>query len=239
MALKMITLGFGNPQVLEQTFSLIDETRTLDIPWYILNNHYPLPSKSEVDSWLKANASKYKYSVLDAGKNLGLHGGINWLDAQVFNAGDHMLAVDPDTLPGSKGWDEAMWAAAQDSRNVWVSAFNNHSWGEMCERGYMEEPPLIIPKAPVCNSICLWSIDWLRDCGGLQEPSKWYGGLEMCMWRFLDQKSKRWVFTRDAFEESSLSYPNYGDLKYREYKFEHAHKGYPHSFEEFLQGKPF
>lgn len=237
MKAVLCSLAFGNLKVLERSFAMIDATQLGNFPWLMLNQHYPLPSSQAFQEGLLHLCDKHRFQLFDAGENIGLHEGFNYL-MRSLDDDDILIGVDPDVLPASLGWDVAMMKAFEDPRNVWVSLANECSFKEMHERGFDREMfgdlKIRVPKTPVINSICAWRVSWLRQCGGLSEPSKYYGGLECSMWRFLDQKSKRWVFLEHYWEHLSNDFVDYSDKIYKEYKWEHAHKGYPKSFDAFI-----
>lgn len=225
LSCTLCTLGFANIPTMERTFEIVKRLKTPETSWLILDNHY----SRESSDWLEENKEKYQYSLFDNGYNMGLHDGFNFLLKYVTTT--HVIGLDPDTLPMTKGFDLELLKHGQDPRNVWVSCFNTHSFSEM--RNPTFENGLIISSHAVVNSICLWQCDWLRRSGGVQEPTKLYGGLEIWMWKYLDQKTKRWVFALNSLEACSNSMPDLQDPVYRSFKWEHAHKGDPRSWEEF------
>ena len=237
MRVVVITMGFGNIQVLTRSFEMITETSVMGNTWYVLNQHYPLPSHKEFQEGLIALSEKYNFTLFDEGKNLGLSAGLNYL-IDKLNNDDIVIGLDPDSLPATVGWDLAMVDLFKDPTIVWTSLANAHSFGEMSERGFSTEMnngyKIRVPHKPVVNSICAWRVSWLRSNGGIKEPNKYYGGLECATWRKVDQKNKRWVFLEHYWEHSTPDFPIIVDEKYTRYKFDHAHKGDPRSFDEWL-----
>jgi hypothetical protein len=224
LSCTICTLGFANIPTMVRTFDMVLKLKTTP-NWFILDNHY----SEESSLWLKCNAEKYGYKLFDNGYNMGLHDGFNYLMQYVPTS--HVLGLDPDTLPMTAGFDSELMKHAADLRNVWVSCFNTHSFSEM--RKPITEGQLIIPAHPVVNSICLWQCDWLRGVGGVQEPTKLYGGLECCMWKYVDQKTKRWVFALNSLEACSNTVTDLSDPVYKAFKWAHAHVGDKRSWEEF------
>jgi hypothetical protein len=137
------------------------------------------------------------------------------------------LGIDPDMFLCSRGFDTALLAHAADSRNVIVQAFMTYPLTEMrgpkFERG--DAGWLIIPDHPVIMGMCMWQVEWLRQCGGLQEPSEFYGGLECEMWQYLDQQNKRWVMALNAVEGWKDYLSDLSDPWFTDWKIAHAHHG--------------
>lgn len=235
-----ITLGYANPVTINESIRKYYEFATeKDVTHIILNNHYPLPTPEAASENLRRLCQEYGIHLLDAGENLGLHRGFNYvLDAIGWPQGSAVIGYDPDTCPETKGWDSALFKAIEDdSTVVWASLFNSISKREMIDRTFKIDGRLWVPNSPVINSICAWRMDWLKDVGGLTEGNKYYGGLECAMWNNLDQKTKRWVFLQDFHEVRMAGLETSVDAAYTAYKWEHAHEGYPGSFDDFLHDR--
>jgi hypothetical protein len=224
MEATIITLGFANIPTMERTFNLIALLKRTP-RWIVLDNHY----SRESSAWLQQEAARYGYLYVDAGRNLGLHHGFNRA-LELVNT-PFVIGVDPDSFPASLGFDEELAKHGRDARNVWISAFNTHSFSEM--RNPVLEGELLVPSHPVVNSICCWNVAWLRSIGGVQEPTALYGGLECCMWQFLDQRVHRWVFALNCVEAYKTSAVDLQDRVYLLFKWYHAHEGDPRSWEQF------
>jgi hypothetical protein len=224
MEVTICTIGFANPATMTRTFALVKRLKNPKTEWLVLDNHY----SEESSLWLKCNAETFGYKLFSQGFNMGLHDGYNYLFSLCKTS--HVIGLDPDTLPVTKHFDDELMKHANE-KNVWISCFNTHSYSEM--RFPIYERDIIIPQHPVVNSICCFSRDWLNAIGGIQEPTKLYGGLECCMWKYLDQKEKRWIFALNCLEACSNSVENLQDDVYRCFKFDHAHKGDPRSWEQY------
>jgi hypothetical protein len=86
------------------------------------------------------------------------------------------------------------------------------------------------------NSMCCWRGEFLNQTNGLQEISKWYGGLEVVMWPHLEKHDWKWVFLRDFAEDHIFH--GIADDVYRDYKWALAHDGtWTGDFESYLQAK--
>lgn len=230
-----VILGFANEATANRTLAAVKATRSAtDIDWLLVDNHYPEISDGFWASWAKELGAEY----LDPGRNLGLHHGLNFaLTAVNADRADLMLGVDPDTRPLTDGWDDALMQALAIPDVGWASLGNDHSEGEMRIRGFSESQEsglrLFTTKTAVVNSICGFKLSWVKDVGGFQEPSAYYGGVEGMMFPMCHKARLRWVWLRDFREgkwETDLS-----DYDYKAYKWAHAHKGWPGEYSEWLK----
>lgn len=224
LSATICTPAFNNPATMQRTFEMVQRLRGSK-EWLVLDQHY----SPEARVWLREAQEEFGFTLFDEGRNLGLHDGFNFLLQHVRTT--HVVGLDPDTFPVTMHFDLELLKHAADPRNVWVSCYNTHSFSEMREPRV--EGQLLVPQHPVVNSICLWSVAWLRKVGGVQEPTKLYGGLECCMWKYLDQQSARWVFALNSLEACSNLFPSLQDEAYRAFKWAHAHLGDPRSWDEF------
>lgn len=232
-----LILGFANKPTADRTLELFETTRTIDSRVVILDNHYP--TSLNPPDWAEW-ANRLGGDYLDAGRNLGLHNGLNWMLQQLGATGnDQIVGLDPDTMPITTGWDSALFSALRLPKVGWASLMNPISEGEMKTRGFEvsfeEGLHLQTTLRPVVNSICAFNLAWVLESGGFQEPTEYYGGVESCMWPHLQAKKQRWVFLQD-FREGKFDV-DLSDEAYRQYKWRHAHEGMKGSFDEFLETK--
>ncbi len=160
-----------------------------------------------------------------------------------------MILYDPDSGPTNQNWDSALVdALALDESLGIVSLMNPRSQKELIERGFEEERlssatrrhgqeafDLItwIAKVPVVTSVTAFRWDFLKECGGLTEPRKYYGHLESAMWTRLTLAKKRWAYLPDYGEEDSLRALH--DVEYKNWKWLHSHKNsFRGSFGEYV-----
>jgi hypothetical protein len=232
MSNYVYTLGFNNKRVADRSFKIFEQTRTSDAKICVLNQHYPGVEAEYWKNWAESLGGVF----LDAGENLGLHEGLNYISRQInVQPTDKVIGFDIDCNPVTCGWDTQLLNALDISDVGWASLWNNHSGSEMTARGFnpsMENGLFLwTTHAPVVNSICAFTMDWVLPVG-FKEPSKYYGGFEVCMWPRLRSSAKRWVFLVDYIEEAFAE--DLVDQSYKVYKWEHAHKGYPHDYDTFL-----
>ncbi len=248
MAVFAITMAFMNYRIIAKSLQAYQDTKNVDLPvkLYILNNHYPLNYR-ENQTVLKELARHHGATLLDAGQNLGLHDGFNYVVDKIKpDENDILIGYDPDSLPLQYGWDMALVRAIHgDSlgRAVWSSLMNPRSKKDITERGYESRKAdgyieIWETKLPVTNSICAFKAGWLKSVGGLQESSKYYGHLESCMYEKMDRKKHGWVFLPGWTESDALR--DMHDRDYVLYKWAHSHlKTWEGDFSSWLAaGKP-
>jgi hypothetical protein len=236
---KILTLGFMDSGIIEKSFSQLYATKNpvLKTEHHVLWQHYPINKDRNFDE-LKSICKKYGAILHDAGKNLGLHDGFNYLvRAARCGPGDIVIGYDPDSYPTESGWDMALVRAIWGSTDtVWASLMNPRSREELTARGYDRAKvdghiEVWKAKTAVVNSVCAWSVDWLKSVGMLTENRPFYGHLESAMWGKLGKK--RWAFLPGWGESDHLRWAH--DQKYIEYKWVHAHlKTWDGDFESWL-----
>jgi hypothetical protein len=115
---------------------------------------------------------------------------------------------------------------------------NTHSLWEM-KQAVIEKGPsgewVVIPAHPVICGMTMWDVAWLREIGGLQEPTDLYGHLECHMWKHLDQATRRWVFALNSIEGWKDLMPGLEDDWYIEHKRQHAHHGDRRTLRQFYE----
>jgi hypothetical protein len=238
MTVHVVSLGFVPARIWRESLKRFQQTTVLkDIKHHFLLQHYPL-NKAQNSAELREIAKDNGLIWHDAGKNLGLHDGFNFVTEQFgLKPEDVVIAYDPDSNPVSTGWDEALVTVLSEPRYVWASLMLPAARKSLA--GQARAVPNAVKGVrvleiaqPVINSISAFNGSWLLDCGGLTEPNKFYGGLECQMWPKL--KDKKWVFLPDYTENHDLLHTQ--DPEYRQYKWEHAHeRTWAGDFESWLK----
>lgn len=240
---KVISLAFMNSDIIEKSFDRLYETKNPDLPidHHVLFQHYPI-NKEENLRKLQDICRKHNIVLHDAGRNLGLHEGFNFLFRKLNpDPSEIVIGYDPDSYPIGVGWDLALVRAIDGSTDtVWASLMNPRSRGELTERGYDKE---IVDgylhvwktKHAVANSVCAFKYDWLLKVG-FTEPRPFYGHFESEMFNKL--KGKRWAFVCGWTESDHLR--DLHDRPYVEWKWAHAHlKTFDGDFKSWLEaGSP-
>lgn len=228
----LLSISYHNEQVTESTYRQLVETMQIDpCEVYVLDNNCPLVRDK---NFLKNLCDKYEFKYFNAGTNLGLAGGWNFLINQLPDDCDRMILFDGDGYPVTLNWHIPLLKVHDDPRVVWSTLSHKTSTREMMERGFT--PEIIsgykckITKTPVVNTICAFKRSWLKEINGLKEPNRYYGGVEMYLWS--KKKDNLWVFIED-YEE--IQHPIEADRVYTVYKWYHAHEGLDISLEEFIE----
>ena len=232
MAVYAITLAFANSEIIEKSISAFHATRNQALPLgghFVVDQHYPL-GREAVKKTLDGLTDRC--TVLDPGRNLGLHAGFNWAIAQINpQPEDIIIGYDSDSLPVSQGWDMALVRAIDCRRSdgqgevVWATLANPRTLHDVQTRGFDRALAdgfirLMLTRTAVTNSICAWRYQWLKDVGFLQEPTAFYGHLETTMFAKL-RRGKRWAVVEDWAESDELRWIH--DRSYIVYKWMHAH----------------
>lgn len=247
MAVYAITLAFSNPQILAHSMKAFYQTRNLDLKidsHIIVDQHYPL-YREEVVKELKMQNLINGQTILDPGRNLGLHDGFNWALGQIKpKPEDIIIGYDADSMPVEKGWDMALVRAIEAKRSdghgevVWSSLGNPRTLRDLYARGFDSVKAdgylrLFLSRTAITNSVCAWRYGWLKEVGFLEEPRAFYGHLEAAMWGKL-RAGKRWAVLPDWTESDELR--DLHDRAYIVYKWRHSHlNDWPGDFESFVK----
>jgi len=227
-----ITLGHVPARIWEKSLAQYHATRHGGVEYrhLFLNQHYPL-NKKENEERLREICSTGGVEWLDAGGNLGLHGGFNWVLNKInVQPGDLVIGYDPDSWPISSGWDMALLTAVRDPRVGWASLWGPWVDQDMADRkakglldridvGHIETWAI---RAPIMNSVCAFRGDFLKASGGLHENYHWYGTLEIAMWSHLQKNNMRWVFLPGWREDHTAHFEQ--DPEYRRWKWYYVHE---------------
>jgi hypothetical protein len=229
--IAVLTLGFMKWQIIAKSFEQLYRTKSIAWEHHVLDQHYPLNEKENRDS-LRDICLDYKATLHDAGKNLGLHEGVNYLIQKTQPK--VVIGYDPDSFPLRVGWDDAITKVLCD-KVVWSTLGNPRSLSEVKARGYQEVNYNFVrcwvTKQAVVNSVCAWWVPWLEEVK-LTEPRPFYGHLETEM--FSKLKGREWVFLPGFEESDHLRWQH--DKEYTLYKWAHAHlKSWDGDFKSWLE----
>lgn len=244
MAVYLITCGFVRAEIFaEKMVHLYEEdTMSIDMKHYFLYQHYPLKKEFE-KAGLRKVCEKYNITWLDAGKDLGLHGGANYMMQQINPAdSDVIIGHDPDDYADTKGWDKAIVDIVTQDPSIAIAYLNNgyninHTPGCIFQDTVIAGHKVKIPtNRPTMMSISGYTAGWIRQIGGFSQPTTHYGHIESHFWRKAAQMHKKWAI----LEEYSVRYGvgSYShDQLYTEYKQAQANFTSRESFEEWLKKK--
>lgn len=234
----MVTLGHCPSRLWAKSLRAIRWTRQSDIEHYFLYHYYPVREASNRLE-LKALNAEYSVKTLFPGKNLGLHGGLNWLVKELnLQPTDVMIIVDPDTCPTVPGWDTALLKVVTNTEYGWACLTNTATPTEIKVRpgGYTERNikgvTVYDMKAPCVVSISAVQLDWVFAAGGFHEPCGFYGHIETAMFPDLKKAGRGLAVLKYYLEDDSIKIDQ--DSIYAAWKKAHAFDGYLSNFREFV-----
>lgn len=225
MKVAAITLGFVPARIFKESMAQFYGTKNQfsKVSHHFLYQHYPL-EKVKNEAELREICWAYEIQWHDAGRNLGLHEGWNYVMGQIEQDYDAYIGFDPDSYPLTIGWDVAL-VGLLHSPTVWSSLVGPRMVPELKLAGGPERRVRGILSQtvtkPIVNSICAWQGAFLRRVGGLKEHSKWYGHLEAAMWDEMTRQGEQWSFLPEFNEDDRLR--DMADRAYTVWKWNHAH----------------
>lgn len=243
-AVKVFSLAYMNAEIIARSFEQLYATKNPDlkIEHHVLWQHYPLDTEANYKK-LQENCRILGIRLHDAGQNLGLHGGFNWLFQRLRpSPNEVVIGYDPDSFPVAPGWDMALVRAIEGSggKTVWASLMNPRSRKDLEARGFNKgkvDGHLEVwhTKSAVTNSVCAFKYEWLMRVG-FTEPRPFYGHFETEMYGKL--RGKQWTFLPGYTEADHLR--DLHDIEYVHWKWVHAHlKTFDGDFGQWLaSGKP-
>ncbi len=239
MKIYMVSLAYAPSRIVIECMRQVYETIGIPVEHHVLMNHYPINQELN-DKVLLAVFDHYKCKVHDLGANTGLSGGYNYLIQQLnLQDDDIVLGLDLDCYPITQNYGQALVKVLRGDKSIgWASLQNQHSVRELSERGFtphVVDSILVHEAHTACvNSICAWSGKFLNGFGGLQEPNKWYGGLEAMSFGKVKQLGFKWVYLPQYEERFHPTMQ--ADRCYIVYKWSLAHlKTTTLSFAEWLK----
>lgn len=241
----IVTMVYTNAETFRTGMQRLHETvdmSTIDAQHVLLDQHWPLDyagTRAAVDEYLQAHPDAV---LLDAGRNLGLHEGLNHLVASLDPLCDDdtiIIAADPDEAPFTAGWADAMLDVFNaDPTCGWLSLVSKPITDNLNE-GKVETTQVAgvsvrVPPYCLMNILCGWRMGAIRAAGIFAEPFAWYGGLEIEMQpRF--RRAGYWVGWLADYESTARK--DLEDAIYAAYKLHHvgfSSPVFPGSFEEWL-----
>lgn len=230
--LYAITLGYLFPEILAHT--LIKGWRTAGfVPdrWIVVDHHWPIqPIATSIA--VNGLARTIGAEVMRPEKNLGGHGGLNWVLQQIKpQPEDFILTYDGDSNPITQGWLLEMQRALDLYPELTsVSLMHEH----ILERGWQINAPTDgrpkLARIPLeMFNVTLWRGSTLA--GGLKglAASPYYGSVETAMNQQLNH-----AYLWD-YREGGNPIPHHP--LYTEWKFQHAIKGDQRNFDEYYRAK--
>lgn len=239
MRVVLASCMFAPVDIITESYAQMQRTMSgQEVEKYFLNQHWPIKKASTIEAY-KELAKTHGAHFLDAGKNLGLHHGYNYIFEQAqLKDEDVVICYDPDLWPLTPCWDLAMvkvfserpeisWIATKSEvLDTEVTTWKNEMVGGV-EVSY--------PGKACVQSLCAFRWSWLKEIGGFDEPSAYYGGLECHLWSKLGSNKVAYLQT---YRDQMRYFENRVVPAYRDYKWAHAHLGtWKGDFESYLQSK--
>lgn len=246
--MPIVTMVFCNPRVFEAGMRRLYDT-VPTVQWHVVfDAHYPLerPNIGEFLAQKHDEGAVITSQHLDAGENRGLHENANYVLGKIdpfLDDEDVVIFYDADEGPTRAGWFEAMRSVFKaDPTCGWLSLnappireVLNDRKVPIVEVAGADGVRVRVPPFCLMNLVCGWRVGALRKIGPLNEPHKWYGGLE------LDAQPKfraagYWVGWLEDFD--TQPHGSLADATYTEYKRRHVGHDQPvftGSFEEWLK----
>jgi hypothetical protein len=236
----LITLGFAPNKLFKETAKHLCETISgkHEIERLFIAKPYPINLKDNLELNI-CTARKYGYKVLERDEDLGAAKDINLTLAQIGLLDDDLVFIcDHDVYHIEPNWDDAMIRVMRaDPQIDWVCLWNDASDTEFGERGGKpsEIDGIRVMQAitPMMAITSLIRGSFLNYTGGIIQPAKYYGGVEIGMWGRLVSRGTKKVFLMDFKEDQRLK--QLEDLEYRAWKNVHATGRYKGSFAEYLE----
>lgn len=238
-----VTMVYANVAVFRAGMQALKDTATPE-RHILLDQHYPLGHTETLSAMKEYLAGSKIAELWDAGKNLGLHEGLNYIFARLEKEGtlqdeDVIFAYDADEGPLRKGWSEAMLRIFDaDPKCGWLSLTAQGIDDQLNSCAVPVQvvggEQVRVPNFNLMNVLCGWRVGAIRAAGVFTEPYAYYGGLEIAMQpKFRD--AGYWVGWLPEYKTQPQHVLS--DKNYEAYK--RAHVGhttpvFPGSFEEYL-----
>lgn len=212
MKVHCLTMVYCNERVFKAGMAELDRTADLagiDAQHWLLWQHYPLggaETEAAAIAYVSAAATKpdepdpfIDYAglpgqvragnriLLDAGRNLGTHDGLNYMVAQLdLQDDDVVLCFDADEKPLREGWAQAMVEVLKaDPTCGWLSLMSPPASEYMDSHGAADKEVagyrLRVPGYSLINTVVGWSGRAIKAMGKFTEPHGFYGGFEGAM----------------------------------------------------------
>ncbi len=240
----VLTMAYSNPEVWRAGMASLYRTTTPSAYQHVvLDQHYPIRHDELRDEIAKLQIASGA-RVLDAGRNLGLHEGLNYMMEQIWPLDDDDIVVgfDADEDPQMVGWLSAMRRVFEaDPKCGWLSLMSPPARVFMQQNGctvrQVGGETVQVPGYSLINTLCAWRGSAIKAMGKFTEPHMYYGGFEGHMMpKCMD--AGFWIGWMADYTVN----PHHGlaDPEYQAYKRRHVGFDlpvFPGSFEEWVRMK--
>jgi hypothetical protein len=205
----------------------------------IIDNHYPLPTQPLNSQGLIDIADKYDLVYIDSGRDRGLHEGLNhalsWL--RIDWQHDLLIGNDPDDRCCFDAF-RAMREVMEADDRVAVCGVNFSVIRERLSEGKLYQSRIADHRVLIHPSLEMWNVaafdlSLVKQAGGFSEPYKYYGGIEMSLYRHWSTRGMYLVYLEDFTSEMVPVPPKLMDPEYRQWKTAHL-AGFEGGFAQWL-----
>ncbi len=247
MNVHILTNAYCNANVFRAGVNMLHATVNMSNKRHVvLFQHYPIGTQdllNELMHYENADVLRGEKVILDAGRNLGLHEGLNYMLSKLeLSDDDVIVAFDPDENPLKYGWLDAMIRVMEADRKVgWLSLMNPPCRAHLDSLGCKPEviggERVQFPGHALMNCVVAWRYEALRKVGKLTEPHAYYGGIEGAMQpKFMDAGYRiGWMTDYDVAPLHDLADPEY--TLYKSHHVGFRQPEYPGSFDEWLASR--
>ncbi len=248
MKVHFVSMVYCNARVFAAGMEALHRTvdmKAMDAHHTLMWQHYPLNGAATMKALQEYGASNPAPHVrlLDAGRNLGLHDGLQYMVDQIAPADDDVvIGFDPDENPLRVGWANAMVDVFKaDPTCGWISLMSPPARDYMAQHGCNNKEVaghyLQVPGYSLINTLCAWTGRAIKAMGKFTEPHAYYGGFEGDMMP-KTMAAGYWIGWLRDFEVAPLH--NLADPEYQLYKRHHvgfAQPLFPGSFADWITSR--
>lgn len=211
----------------------------------IVDNHYPV-DKTYNRAAIAMLAARYDCLLVDSGKDLGLHRGLNnALTHLPIKDGDYLVGCDPDDRP-TPGFAKALTDVLTADPSIAVACCNFGVIEWRAGQGVFAGREGTVAGHRVWRhpGLEMWNVaafrwDSVREMGGFHQPNAYYGGFEGRFAEHWTRKGQHLAYLPDVRSDSPQTDrgdERFFDQEYMTWKQEHL-AGFTGSFEEWLGAK--
>lgn len=211
----------------------------------IVNDHYPIHPEDQ-ETVRKFSSQFHDFIWIDAGKNLGMQGAINFALKEVnAQPEDIVILSDPDDYASAGSYQALESVIRHKDFAVVALGFkqiddNRKKLNPIPRDDFAFLEPNI--KYWIHPSVDLWHIaayrmEWIQSIGGFGQAYKYWGGLESYMYERMVKDRMKLVYLSDyncEAVELDRNDPTLFDPEFRQYKNDIHKNQYPGSFSEWL-----
>lgn len=222
-------------------YETVDEKWETPYEHILLDHHWPLDYWDHRHQILRL-AHVYGCRVMSPYKNLGGHGGFNWVCSQLpLGDNDLVLGFDPDSFPATKGWNNAMIRALRDDAgyagvSLWIEAdLYTKKWKDLPSSSGLRVVAPADRETEMIN-ISIWRWSFLRRIQGYRSRNAFYGDVEVELTKSYKETGLRHGYLRDFKEVERLTrLPDHGEPSYVEWKAAHVSGKFPGNYDAYLK----